>query len=120
MAANIGSGPTEARERKGCRHDGRRHHRPEEMEQGQEVGSSPAIYPDAGRRQVTRYLPKIRILILEAAALQRGEDGINARAPSTGMELCTDTTSDTPFSQFDTKFDLFSMIQCKLACLYHD
>ncbi|KAJ4151152.1 hypothetical protein LMH87_011867 [Akanthomyces muscarius] len=45
----------------------------------------------------------------EDAALQRGEDGINARAPSTGMELCTDTTSDTPFSQFDTKFDLFMM-----------
>ncbi|OAA79789.1 Ankyrin repeat-containing domain protein [Akanthomyces lecanii RCEF 1005] len=39
-------------------------------------------------------------------ALQRDEDGAEVRTPSKEVGICTDVTSDTPFSQFDTKFSI--------------
>ena len=51
------------------------------------------------------------MLIVEAGALQRDEDGTEVRTLSKEVGICTDVTSNPPFSQFDTKFSINSMIQ---------
>ena len=59
---------------------------------------------------------EIILLIVEADALQTDEDGINVITPSTETVNYTDVTSNTPFSQFDTKLELYSMIQSMRIC----
>lgn len=51
------------------------------------MDSSAAIFSCQGTRQVKRYRAKICLLIVDADALQMGEDAINVCTPSAEMEV---------------------------------
>lgn len=119
VAKTIGIRSADSREWKRRRHIGRHHCPSEEMDEGQEVDASAATCSCARSRQVKHRRAEILLLTLETDALQTVKDGINAKVPSIEVGICTDATTDTPFSQFDRKFSVNSMIQGRIAFFFH-